>query len=199
MINLLPPEHKLKLRYGRLNSRLSHWIEVGMLLTLILVLVLLSGWMYIDQQIKDLNHSIGVTKQQLQAQNLEKVQAQADQISQNVRLINQILSRELRFSDLISEIGKVMPPGAVLNSLTLSNKVSGVLDLSANARDYASAAQIAVNLSDPKNNLFAKVDIINISCSAGSATYPCSANYRALFAKNTPQRFVNIASGDSKQ
>lgn len=195
MINLLPPDYRLRQRYGRINRRQVRWIEIGLLLIAVLILILGAGWLYMDKQTKDLNRSTAATKRQLEVQNLTKVQAQADQISQNVRIINQVLSRELRFSDLITEIGKVMPPGAVLNSLTLSNKVSGALDLSANAKNYTSAAQIAVNLSDPKNNIFAKVDIINVNCSTTSAAYPCSVSLRALFDKNVPQRFLNIASG----
>ena len=87
-----------------------------------------------------------------------------------------------------------MPPGAILGSLTLSNKVTGTLDLSASAKDYSSAAQVAVNLSDPKNNIFAKVDIINVNCSAITNAYPCNATFRALFSQKTPDRFLNVAS-----
>ncbi|HSX17848.1 MAG TPA: hypothetical protein VLE51_00625 [Candidatus Saccharimonadales bacterium] len=197
MINLLPTDYRLKLHYGRLNARLIHWLEIGAALTAGLILVLAVGWLYINQQVKDLNQSIATTQAELQSQNLKQVQKQADEISQNVRIINQVLGREIRFSDLIQEIGKVMPPGAILGSLTLT-KVNGALDLTANAKDYASAAQIAVNLSDPKNNIFEKVDIININCSATGGAYPCGVNLKALFGKNTPARFLNVATG-SKQ
>ena len=198
MINLLPTNYRLGLRYGRLNARLRHWIEIGATLIAVLIIILAAGWLYIDKQIKDLNHSIARTQAQLQTQNLQQVQKQADQISQNVRIINQVLGREIRFSDLIQEIGKVMPPGTILGSSTLA-KVNGTLDLSASAKDYTSAAQIAVNLSDPKNNIFAKVDIININCSASGTAYPCNGSFRALFDKKTPGRFLNVASGAKSQ
>jgi Tfp pilus assembly protein PilN len=195
MINLLPTDYRTRLRYGRMNARLRHWIEIGVFLIVGLIIILAMGWLYIEDQISNLNHSVAQTESQLQAQNLQKVQKQADQISQNVRTINQVLGRELRFSDLIQEIGKVMPPGTILGTLTLSNKVTGTLDLSAGAKDYASAAQVAVNLSDPKNNIFAKVDIVNVNCAAIGNAYPCSATFRALFDQKTPEKFLNVSSG----
>ena len=198
MINLLPADYRLSLRHGRLNVRLGRWLAISLAITIGLILILASGWLYIDQQIKGLNRSIATTKEQLKSQNLEEVQKQADEISKNVRVINQVLRREIRFSDLLQEIGKVMPSGTVLNTLTLSEKVNGALDLNASAKNYADAAQIAVNLSDPKNNLFAKVDIINVNCTSAAKIYPCSASLRALFDKKTPERFLNVASGDKQ-
>lgn len=198
MINLLPPDYRLHLRVGRLNVRLSRWLAIGGIMIGGLVLILAAGWLYMDQQIKDSNHSITTTQQQLEAQNLEKVRKQADEISQNIKVINQVLSREIRFSSLIQEIGKVMPSGTVLKSLTLSEKVAGGIDLSANARDSTAVAQIAVNLGDPDNNIFAQVDIININCSSANNAYPCTGTFRALFDNKTSGRFLNVATGVSQ-
>ena len=91
-----------------------------------------------------------------------------------------------------------MPPGAVLNTLTLSDKVSNAIDLNASSKNSTAAAQIAVNLSDPKNNLFTKVDLVNVSCSSDDKTYPCTATLRALFDKKTFERFLNAAAGESQ-
>ena len=197
MINLLPNDYKLHLRYGRLNVRLGQWLLFSVIIIAGLVLILGLGWLYMDQQTKDLDRSIAATQAQLKNQNLEQVRDQADEISQNIKVINQVLSREIRFSSLIQEIGKVMPSGTVLSSLTLSNRVAGAVDLNTNTKNAVAAAQIAVNLSDPKNNLFAKVDIVNVNCSSEDKPYPCTATLRALFDNKTLERFLNVASGDS--
>jgi Tfp pilus assembly protein PilN len=164
----------------------------------VLALIAAAGWLYIDQQIKGLNRSIAVTEQQLKNQKLEQVRKQADEISQNIRVINQVLEREIRFSSLIQEIGKVMPAGTVLNSLTLSEKVGGAVDLNASTKDSSAAAQIGINLTDPKNNLFAKVDIVSVNCATVEKTYPCTAVLRAVFDKKTPERFLNVATGEEQ-
>lgn len=192
MINLLPSDYGASLRYSRLNVILRRWLVAALLACGGLVLILAVSWMYITRQNKNLTKNIDSVNQQLRAEDLAGTQKKAKDITSNIKIINQVLSREIRFSGLITQIGSAMPPGTVLSGLTLS-KVDGGLDLSASARDHTSAAQIAVNLSDPKNKIFDKVDIVNINCSSTSgSTYPCSATFRALFNKSTRGQFLNV-------
>lgn len=197
MINLLPAPYGANLRSAHLNTVLRRWVAVALLATSGLILILAVGWIYINQQNQNLSHNINSLNQQLQVQGLVGIQAQAKAITTNIKIINQILSREIRFSDLVKQIGSVMPPGTVLSGLTLT-KVDGALDLSAGARDSTSAAQIAVNLSDPKNKIFDKVDIVNINCSATSGnSYPCTATFKVLFSKSTKNQFLNVPGAKS--
>ena|SRR5436190_910961 len=192
MINLLPPEYSLRLHSTHQNAVLRRWLSVMLLASVGLIFILAVGWIYIDQQNRNLSHNIDSLKQQLAADDLAGTQSKAKAITANIKVINQVLSREIRFSDLIKQIGSVMPPGTVLSGLTLTS-ADGALDLSANARDYTSAAQIAANLSDPKNKLFTKVDIVNITCQSGSTNaYPCSAQFKALFNTTIKSQFLNV-------
>ncbi len=192
MINLLPPGHAAAIRYGRQNTVLRSWL-IGMAAAIAgLIIILVGGWVYMNQQTVVLQKNINVTDQQLQAQNLAKVQKDAKEITGDIKVINQVLATEVRFSDLIQAIGKAMPPGTILSALSLS-KVSGAIDLSANATDYSSAAHIAVNLSDPKNDLFSRVDIVNVSCTSTlSQTYKCGVVLKALFSKTAQTRFLSV-------
>ena len=196
MINLLPPSRTAAIRYGRQNTSLRVWL-VGVALAIVgLIIILAGGWVYIDHQSKVFQKDISSTNQQLQTQNVDKVKADAKEITGDINVIDKVLSQEIHFSDLIQAIGSYMPPGTVLGSLSLSDKVSGSLDLTANARDYASAAQIAVNLSDKKDDLFSKVDIISISCgSTIEKTYKCSSTFRALFSKAAQTKFLGVPTG----
>ncbi len=197
MINLLPSDYGASLRQAHFNVLIRRWLFVSLLAGAGLALVMTIGWVYINQQNKNLSRNIDSINQQLQADDLAGTQKQAKDITNNIKIITQVLSREIRFSDLISQIGSVMPPGSVLSGLTLS-KVDGALDLSAAARDYTSAAQVAVNLSDPKNKIFDKVDIVNIKCASAAGTaYPCTASFRALFNKTTQSQFLNVPGAKS--
>ncbi len=196
MINLLPPRLGLNIRYGRHNATLRRWLVAVGLANAGLLIIILFGGLYINRQSANLSRSLSFTQQQLKAQKLSEVQKSSQDITNNVKIINQVLSREIRFSDLIQEVGKVMPAGTILDGLTL-NKVNGALDMSASTKDYVSATQIAVNLSDPKNNLFAKVDIININCATSAQAYPCSGSFKALFNKTTQSRFLNVPKGST--
>lgn len=193
MINLLPPERAAAIRYARQNTRLRVWL-IGMAVAILgLIFILLSGWFYIHSQATGLKNDIDLTNQQLKDQNLAKVQADAKEITGDIKVINQVLGSEVRFSDLIQNIGQDMPPGTILSSLQLG-KVVGALDLTANAKDYQSAAQVAANLSDPANGLFTKVDIISIACGAqeGSKAYPCTVSLKALFSGDVKTKFLSV-------
>jgi Tfp pilus assembly protein PilN len=196
VINLLPPERADTIRYGRQNAVLRKWL-VGLAAAIaVLLVVLVGGWIYIDRQSKSLQASINVTNQELKSQNLSKVQADAKQITGDIRIINQVLSSEVRFSDLIKAIGQDMPPGTVLGSLSLS-KVSGAINLTASAKDFNSVAQIAANLSDPQNGLFSKVDVINTTCTSASTTpYSCTATLKALFSNSAKNKFLSVPKED---
>jgi Tfp pilus assembly protein PilN len=198
MINLLPETYANNIRFGRQNTVLRNWLLGVAAAILGLVIILFGGWLYINQQAKDLQANIDITKSQLKAQNLQKVQADAKEITGNIKVINKVLSTEVRFSDLIQAIGNDMPPGTVLGTLSLS-QVNGTLDLSASATNYATAAQIAVNLSNSKNQLFSKVDILNTNCNLANTqtAYQCSATFKALFSPQAKTRFLSVPK-DSK-
>ena len=69
----------------------------------------------------------------------------------------------------------------------------------ADARDYGAAAQIAVNLNDPNNGLFSKVDIENISCpNDPTKQYKCSGTFKALFNDSAQKKYLNVPAQDKK-
>ena len=192
MINLMPAESKSAIVYARRNTRLIHWTIgcVGIIIAMGATVIL--GGVYIDNSKHNLSTSIEQTKTTISTQKLDKVQAQAQSLSGGVKLIVQVLSKEIQFSKLLQQLGSLMPAGATLGNIQLSNKVNGALDLTANAIDYQSATQVQVNLQDPKNNLFDKVDTISVSCTDGSSSsnsgssavasrYKCQILVRALF------------------
>ena len=199
MINLLPPERAARIRYGRSNGLLVHWLTSAGIAIVGLLLIIASGVVYINQQSGDLQNNIVTDNEQLTSGKISQVETNVKTISSDVKLINQVLGREIRFSDLMLQIGKVMPAGTVLSSLTLTN-INGAMDITANTLDNPSAAQIAINLSDPVNNLFTHVDIVSISCANDHPTspYPCTATYRALFSESAASRFLNVAQGSSQ-
>ncbi len=198
MINLLPAAHAESIRYGRQNTSLRNWL-IGLAGAIGgLVLIIAGGWVYLGQQQHNLQKDISNTQQELKAQNLTQVQKDAKEITGDIKVINKVLGTEIRFSDLVQSIGKDMPSGTVLSSLSLNNKVNGALDLSANTTDYPSAAQVAVNLSQSSSKIFSKIDIVNVSCGGinPNQAYKCTATYRALFSKDAQTKFLSVAKGN---
>jgi Tfp pilus assembly protein PilN len=205
MINLLPSDTKENILYGRRNVALVRWIFVSLIVVIAMAATVLAGMFYINSSKNDLASSAKKTKDEITSQKLEQTQKQAVEISQGVKLIVQILSKEVRFSALLKQIGAIMPDKTGLATIQLSNQVTGGLDLTANAEDYQSATQVQINLSDPKNNLFEKVDTINVGCNDSSTNadgstnrYPCQIVLRAKFKADAAVTFLASPTGAQK-
>lgn len=198
MINLMPPEAKTNILYARRSLHLLHWTIGSLMVIVAMAATVILGGIYIDNAKNHLNQSIAGTKDTITTQKLDAVKTQAENLSSGVKIVVQTLSKEVLFSKLIKQLGGLMPTGATLTSLQLSNKINGGLDLTANAADATSATQVQVNLQDAKNGLFDKVDTVSVTCSdpntvnsAGEPTrYPCQIVIRALFKKDAAVTFL---------
>lgn len=199
MINLLPPEDKGTFSYAKRNTVLLRWCLVllaGIAGTFIIVVF---GLFYMNQSIKTFTVQNAQAQQDLKDNKLEETQKQIQDISGSLKLVVQVLSREILFSKLINQIGSVIPPNAILTDLEITD-TQGAIDIKAVATDYNTASQIQVNLQDPANKIFDKADIQTISCTTNSTSnkhYPCTISIRAQFAKKNPYLFIN-SGGNNK-
>ncbi len=192
MINLLPPETKKSYRFARRNVTLRRW-----LIALLVVLIGLGGLatyglLTFHQSNDNYSKQAISLEAQLQKDKLSQTKQQVEDISNSLKLAVKVLGNEVLFSKLIQQIGAVMPSGSVLTGLTI-DQVGGGLDLEANTTNYTTATQVQVNLADPTNKIFSKVDINSITCNSNQGTvgYPCTVGVRALFNANNPFLFIN--------
>lgn len=186
MINLLPPDVKEDMRYARRNTILRKWLASSLVGFAGVLLIIASGVWFIDQSTKSQQRQVDQARQQLQDQKLQETQKRVSEISDSVKLVADVLSRQILFSKLFEQIGSVMPANTTLESLNIST-IEGGISLSARAVDYQSATQVQVNLANPENKIFQNADIQNISCQNDPESenpYPCSVSIRALFAKD---------------
>jgi Tfp pilus assembly protein PilN len=189
MINLLPPDTKSTLRYARHNRVLLRWVFTSLCCLVGALVLVAGGWLYLNQAIKDTNKQIDFTQSQLDAQHLDTVQKQVTDMSNNLKLTVQVLSKEILFSKLLTQLGAVTPNNVILTNLAIT-QTQGSIEVTAQATDYNTATQLQANLADPKNQIFSQADIENIACS-GDGAYPCTVSIKALFATDNPFLFIN--------
>lgn len=195
MINLLPPETRQTILYARRNTKLLHWIMALLAGIAGIVVVVVVGHVFINENTKNISSQVDQAQAELKAQKLDETAKRVEDITGSLKLVNQVLSKQIVFSELLRQTGIVMPSGTSLANLTFS-KLEGGMDLQVASKDYQTATQVQVNLSDPTNKIFEKVDIISITCGdAGQGDYPCTGSYRALFAKDNPFTFIKPAAG----
>lgn len=187
MINLLPPEVKESYHYARRNHHLYRWsmaLGIGIVGALIITAF---GYLYLQQTTKSYEKQIAVSQQSLKSQNITKIQADVKDMSNNLQLASQVLSKQVLFSELLKQLSTILPTDTVLTNLTISQAQNG-LDITAQSKTYEAGTQLQVNLSDTSNKIFNKADIISISCpdNPANANYPCSVSIRAQFATDNP-------------
>ncbi len=198
MINLLPPDVKQDYRYASYNRLAVRWL-LALVAAMVGVAIITSlGLLVMKNTANDYEERNADAKTQLANENLTGVQKQVTDISGSLKLMVTVLSKEVLFSKLLAQLGNTTPPNVILTNLTISQTESAV-DITAQTANYNAATQLQVNLADPNNKIFAKADLVSISCSAETASattnsaYPCTASIRALFDKNNPFLFINAS------
>lgn len=199
MINLLPPDVKENIIYGRRNTQLRRWCTALLLSVVAIGIIVAAGQVYMQQSIHTYAQQVEQGNQQLESQKLTETQNKVKDLGNSLKLVVQVLQREILFSKLLRQVGAVLPNGSVLTDLSINN-IQGGLDLRVGAVDYQTATQVQINLQDPANKIFEKADIVNIQCATVAAgtpqtNYPCTIQIRALFAKDNP--FLFITKGKS--
>ncbi len=191
MINLLPGETRKDMLFARKNTELRRWFIYLVSALVGVILIISAGLFYLTQTTKSFEEKTSAGKEALQAQNIDGTQKEIESISNNVKLTTQVLSREILFSKLLNQLGAVLPANAALSQLQI-DKVQGAITIIAQARDINSATQVQLNLQDPKNKIFDKADIENISCDSDlKRVYPCTIQLRALFTKDNPYLYIS--------
>jgi len=192
MINLLPPEIKQDYSYALRNTSLRRWIISCLIGLAGLGVIATYGLATLQHSTTTYQKRVDSAQAGLEGQKLTQTEGQVKDITNNLKLVVQVLSKEVLFSKLLKQLATVTPSNAVLTNLQIS-QTTGALDISAATSDYATASQFQVNMQDPKNQLFSKADLVGIQCSTNpsNSKYPCTVQVRALFASNNPYLFIN--------
>ena len=198
MINLTPLGYKESLRFARRNTLLRNWLVGVMTIILLAATTVLLDQSYLKAETRRFASANEQSELTLQQRNIDETLNQVENISGNLKLIIQVLSQQILFSELLKQVGSVMPQNSILSGIEIS-KLAGGIDLVAEARDYTTATQVQVNLSDDENKLFEKVDIVSIDCNDSEDDgYPCTVTLRALFKTNNQFLFINQKKADNQ-
>lgn len=203
MINLLPPDSKSTLVYARRNTQLIRFVIGAAIGAFGILLVTGAGLLYLNQEVKSYKKSISQAETKLTQQKEKQVIAEVKGISDSLNLVVDVLGQEILFSQLVQEIGSVMPAGTVLQDLSLSNELTGALTLQAGAVSSTAASRVQANLRDPANKIFAAADMESIECAQPDPNsteppdpYPCTVTIKALFAADN--NFTLIGGKDEQ-
>lgn len=202
MINLLPHELKEEYRYARKNRTLLKWVGAFMVAIVGVGIIAGSGVFMMNNRSHEYQTRIDQAQVELTSQNQSTVQKEVREISNNLKLMVTVLSKEILFSKLLTQLGTITPANVILTDLSISQTESAI-DITAHTANYEAATQLQVNMTDPNNKVFSKADIISITCTASSGStaadpeHPCTVTIRAQFTQNNPFLFINATKAGS--
>jgi Tfp pilus assembly protein PilN len=160
MINLLPAERLIAMRLARSNSIFKRYIELTLLGMAILAVVIAGSYYYLNRQRQNIRQSVSLN--QAKIDELEPVQKKAEELSSTINTIAGLQSRDVKFSELLTNIGSLMPQGAVLTGLQFSlDDLKSPLVISAQIDTEQKAAVLRNNLAS--SELFSKAEIQTIT------------------------------------
>jgi len=171
MINLLPPKMVLDIKIARNNTILRRYIELTLISILLLIAVIIAAYYFFNVQNQNTKRTVDIN--QVKIDKLKPVQEQAEQLSATVNTISGLLSRNVKFSEMLTQIGGLMPSGSVLTGLQFSiEDVKSPLVISAQVDNEQKAAVLRNNIAN--SNLFNKADIKSITLIEAKTTTPSS-------------------------
>ncbi len=165
MINLLPPEIKESRLYAFRNRSLIR--STAFMVFALLILGSMLGYGYFD-----LNHTANViseeTKQkQAQLGDIAAIEKEAQTLADTISTASTLLEREVKFSELITQIAGLMPEGAALTSLRLTGDKTLPLEITASLTGIEQAPTLQKNLIT--SELFEAADIQEVKRQAATA------------------------------
>lgn len=161
MINLLPPETKRQIRAARTNVVLYRYC------LLILATALLLGGVFGVGLWSDINDRNLAEESKADTQTAAapyaKTKSAAESFAKDLTTARTILGGNTSFSKLVLDIAAIVPPGVVLNNLTLGTaaKADTPLDISGRASSYGAAVSLKNSLE--ASPIFEKVNIVNVT------------------------------------
>lgn len=180
MINLLPPEVKTETNAARVNRLLLRYNI--MLLGAIGFLLAAIGLIYVYLGSTKAIAEATIAENIAKAGNYGTVETEANAFKQDLANAKQILDSDVTYTKVILEIAKVLPPGVVLDTLSLDSASFGTpTTLAANVRDYHTVLQLKDSLQ--ASTIFSNVSIQTIS-NSGQGAYPLNATFAVTVRKD---------------
>lgn len=181
MINLMPDQAKADIRAARVNVVLVRYIIIVILAFAFLLLLLFGTYVILTQTKTSAQELIDASAAKNQAYTSTVQQLNSLNISLNKA--KSVVSQEIDYSTVLTNIGRQMPAGTVLDTLSLS--AASFNGTPTTLRAYAKTQEDGVALREQfqKSAYFSKVTLDSFSGTGGATDYPVVLSLTVTFNK----------------
>lgn len=177
MINLLPPEIKEQIRYGRRNVSLRSYVVLTLLVAVALSLSLFGADWYGQRELGRLEGELTELEDRL-----GPVKALTDEgkaVQEKLETLKQLFAKETNYVALLEDIEATIVPGAQLQRLELTGDETQPLEMQFIISDKLVAATLRNSLEASERFKF--VDIQTISEAAVQGGTEITATYKLSY------------------
>lgn len=158
MINLLPLDIRIERKYGRRNRIIIGYVLALVLTALLVATVMVGSLRFFGTDEAAIKKEIA--ENEVTIKSLESKTSNVNDTVARLDVANKLHEGGINFSELIPQIGGVLPEGTVLNGLSLSEGTTDSISLDLDLERPELAAVLVRNLIDSK--IFEAADIGNI-------------------------------------
>ena len=183
MINLLPPSLKEMRAYGRKNFSLIGYSSALLATAILTAGIILISLQFISSEEPTLRSSL--QDKQTRISTLEKEIKVIESTATRLETAGKISEQSVKFSELIPQIGAILPDGVVLNALSLAGGSTDPLQLDVDLLNATLAPVMVRNLVE--SGVFEAADITSLTPKGsgadeeGSSIYQFTASITASF------------------
>jgi hypothetical protein len=178
MINLLPNSVREEHEYGRKNRKLTAliFLVAGTALAVAAIMIVSVG--FLSDEETSIQKSIDENKAIITT--LEAETSDLSDVASRLRTTYTLFDGSIKFSELIPEIGSLLPSGSVIDGLSLTGGNTDPLQLNVSLISAELAPVMQKNLID--SELFEAADIITITpVGSDASAYNYSASVSVSF------------------
>ncbi len=177
MINLLPYDLKKQTKAARMNVILLRYIVIIIASAIFLVLACAVTYYYLNADKTSANKPANNNTN-------SSIQDQSNSFRTNLATTKNILDQQISYSDALTGIGAVLPVGAVLDTLTLTDSSFGTtLNLQINAKTANIETKLKENIKN--SALFSNYSYQSTTTNSnGQSEYPFTINISVTINKS---------------
>lgn len=137
MINLLPPDIKSQIKFGRRNAALLRYLMLAAALAVVLAAEFALGQIYVNNQIKKAESELAAKNASIAK--YRDLEAKAQTVNSRIISIQAIQGSQAKFSLLLDDLAAATPQGVAITSISLTGDDKKPVRVSATALDYKTA------------------------------------------------------------
>lgn len=186
MINLLPDDTKQQLRAARTNTVLIRYVIF--LVFAVIFLGLACGTSYFILSTSKTDAEKIIASDQTKNGSYVSVLNQINAIAANISKAKSILAQRISYSDIITGLAAILPPGVILDSpLTLTNDMIGT-PITLKARAQSAGDETALKANIQKSLLFSNYSLQSLTTNSSDLTgYPVLISIGITINKSVAQ------------